>query len=38
MENAFELLVKHLMSGEKIPETVYTDIQIVLKSNIDRFE
>ena len=38
IENAFELLVKHLMTGEKIPETVYTDIQLVLKSNIDRFE
>ena len=38
MENAFEMLVKHIITGEKIPKTVYTDVQIVLKSNMHQFE
>ena len=38
MENAFEFLVKHLITGEKTPKTIYTDVQLVLKSNIHQFK
>jgi ABC-type sugar transport system substrate-binding protein len=38
MEKAFEMLVKHIITGEECPETVYTDVQLVLKSNIHQFE
>ncbi|MBQ5777966.1 MAG: LacI family DNA-binding transcriptional regulator [Oscillospiraceae bacterium] len=34
MAAAFELLVKYLITGEKPEKAVYTDIQILLKSNI----
>lgn len=34
MSSAFELLVKYLITGEKPEKTVYTDIQILFKSNI----
>ena len=37
MKKAFELLVKHLISGEECPKTVYTDVQLVLKSNMHQF-
>jgi len=37
MENAFEYLVKHIITGEASQKTVYTDIQLVLKSNIHQF-
>jgi len=37
MENAFEYLVKHIIMGEGSPKTVYTDVQLVLKSNIHQF-
>ena len=37
METAFELLVNHLITGEACPKTIYTDIQLVLKSNIHQF-
>lgn len=38
MESAFEMLVNHLITGEACPEKLYTDIQLVLKSNIHQFE
>ena len=38
MENAFEMLVKYIITGEKCPEKIYTDIQLVLKSNMHQFE
>ncbi|MBO7170554.1 MAG: hypothetical protein J6W28_05180, partial [Clostridia bacterium] len=34
---AFEMLVKHIIMGEKCPETVYTNVQLVLKSNMHQF-
>ena len=37
MENAFEYLVKHIITGEASPKTVYTDVQLVLKSNMHQF-
>ena len=37
MENAFEYLVKHIITGDVCPKTVYTDVQLVLKSNIHQF-
>jgi len=37
MENAFEYLVKHIITGEATPKTIYTDVQLVLKSNIHQF-
>lgn len=37
MEKAFELLVKHIITGEDSPKTVYTDVQLVLKSNMHQF-
>ena len=37
METAFEILVKHLITGEIPPKTVYTDLQVVLKSNIHQY-
>jgi len=37
METAFEQLVRHIISGEETPDTVYTDIQLVLKSNMHQF-
>lgn len=38
MESAFECLVKHIIMGEGSPKTVYTDVQLVLKSNIYQFD
>ena len=38
MKKAFELLVKHLISGEECPKTMYTDVQLVLKSNMHQFD
>ena len=38
MEKAFELLVRHIIEGQKIPKTVYTDTQLVLKSNMHQFD
>jgi ABC-type sugar transport system substrate-binding protein len=34
---AFEMLVKYIITGEPCPKTVYTDVQLVLKSNIHQF-
>ncbi len=38
MEKAFELLVRHIIEGQGIPKTVYTDTQLVLKSNMHQFD
>ena len=38
MENAFEMLVRYLINGEKPRKTVYTDVQLVLKSNMHLVE
>ena len=38
MENAFELLVKYIIDGGKYEKNIYTDVQLVLKSNINQFE
>ena len=38
MEKAFEMLVKHIITGEACPKTVYTDVQLVLKSNMHQFD
>ena len=37
MCTAFKGLVRYIIDGEKSPETVYTDIQLVLKSNMNQF-
>ncbi len=38
MRSAFELLVKHIINKETCPKTIYTDVQLVLKSNMHQFE
>ena len=38
MKKAFEMLVRHIITGEECPKTVYTDVQLVLKSNIHQFD
>lgn len=38
MEVAFETLVNHLITGNPCTKTLYTDIQLVLKSNIHQFD
>jgi len=38
MENAFELLVKHIIDSGKCEKNIYTDVQLVLKSNMKQFE
>ncbi len=38
MEEAFEMLVKHIITGEACPQTVYTDVHLVLKSNMHQFD
>ena len=37
MENAFEMLIKYLINNEQPTHTVYTDVQLVLKSNYHLF-
>lgn len=37
MQTAFELLAEYLISGKKPPDIVYTDIQVVFKSNMHQF-
>ncbi len=37
MEAAFEMLVKHIITGEECSKTIYTDVQLVLKSNMNQF-
>jgi DNA-binding LacI/PurR family transcriptional regulator len=38
MEVAFDKLVKYIITGEQIPKTVFTDVQLVLRSNIHQYE
>ena len=38
MKMAFELLAKYLITGNECPKIVYTDIQLVLKSNMHQFD
>ena len=38
MKTAFEMLIKHIITGEVFPKTVYTDVQIVLKSNVHQYD
>ncbi len=38
MASAFEILSKYLITGEIVPKTIYTDVQIVLKSNMHQFD
>jgi ABC-type sugar transport system substrate-binding protein len=38
MACAFESLVKHIISGEKCEKVIYTDVQLVLNSNIYQFD
>ena len=38
MKIAFEMLVKHVITGETPPATVYTNVQLVLKSNMHQFD
>ena len=37
METAFGMLVNYLITGEKPEKIIYTDVQVVLKSNINQF-
>ncbi len=37
MKNAFEHLVKYIINGEKPSDIIYTDVQLVLKSNMHLF-
>ena len=37
MSVAFEALVKHIMTGEEYPPILYTDVNIMLKSNMHQF-
>ena len=38
MSTAFNLLSKHIISGENCPEVVHTDLQLVLKSNMHQYK
>jgi ABC-type sugar transport system substrate-binding protein len=38
MKTAFKMLVNHLITGTECPKTVYTDVQLVLRSNIHQFD
>lgn len=38
MQSAFELLAKYIINGGSCEKTIYTDVQLVLKSNIQQFE
>ena len=38
MQNAFEALVKYIINGETFDKIIYTDVQLVLKSNMNQFE
>ena len=38
MESAFTNLAKYIISDEECPKTIYTDIDLVLKSNMNQFE
>lgn len=36
MQQAYDMLVKYIISGEKCDKTIYTDVQLILKSNIEQ--
>ena len=38
MKHAFENLVKHIINGETPQKTIYTDVQLVMKSNMHLFD
>lgn len=38
MASAFEALAKHIINGDECEKVIYTDIQLVMKSNIYQFE
>ncbi len=38
MEVAFALLVKHIMDNQACPSVVYTDVNLMLKSNMSQFD
>jgi ABC-type sugar transport system substrate-binding protein len=38
MQTAFDLLVRYIISGDIPPATVYTDVQLVLRSNMHQFD
>lgn len=37
METAFQSLVEHIITGTECDKTIYTDVQLVLKSNMHQF-
>lgn len=38
MQTAFDMLVRYIISGDIPPATVYTDVQLVLRSNMHQFD
>ena len=38
MRIAFERLVGHIINGEEVPDVVYTDTQIIMRSNMHQFD
>ena len=38
MRIAFERLVGHIINGDAVPKTVYTDTQIIMRSNMHQFD
>ena len=38
METAFTQLSKHIISGDKCEKVIYTDIHLVLKSNMRQYD
>ena len=38
MQTAFEMLARYIINGESGHKTIYTDIQLVLKSNMHQFD
>ena len=38
MQKAFEALVGYLINNSPVPKTIYTDVQLVLKSNMHQFK
>ena len=38
MQTAFGMLAEHLISGGDIPRVAYTDLQLVMRSNMKQFD
>ena len=38
MKLAFEMLAKHIINGDEPPKTIYTNVELALKSNISQFD